>query len=149
MSVDSAITFAAGIREKIAQHLCSAYPNEGCGVLLALRAPQPSLQIVDAVPVRNSSDHPGHHYLLEPLEYSRLEDRLGKTDRRIVGVFHSHPDGVARPSQTDLESAMGLYEFLREDWIYVIQKVAAGRACEMGAWRLEFKRNSFVEIAMV
>lgn len=78
----------------------AAYPDEACGFLLADG---------EARVVTNVAPDPRHAYEIAP------EDVLGlhREGRDIIGVFHSHPDGVAAPSVTDLAQA-------RPGWTYVI-----------------------------
>jgi len=57
---------------------------------------------------------------------------------KIIGVFHSHPDHPAAPSQTDLHFAVPWYS-------YLITSVRSGRAHESRAWRLDPSEASMQE----
>jgi proteasome lid subunit RPN8/RPN11 len=54
----------------------------------------------------------------------------------VVGVFHSHPDHPARPSDTDREWALPWYS-------YVITSVESGEAQRTSSWRLKEDRSGF------
>jgi proteasome lid subunit RPN8/RPN11 len=47
----------------------------------------------------------------------------------VVGVWHSHPDHPARPSETDRNGAW-------EGWSYLILSVTAEGVPDLRSWRL-------------
>jgi proteasome lid subunit RPN8/RPN11 len=145
--VNTRITFASGVREAMARHLISVFPNEGCGILYCGSAADP-LQIMEAIPVRNVAKDADRNYELDPLEYLSLEKKVAG-GLRIAGFYHGHPNSAAKPSHRDLEAAMGLFEVTREVYVYAIQRVTAGQAQEMTAWCLNERRNGFTELEIV
>lgn len=56
----------------------------------------------------------------------------------MVGVFHSHPDRPAQPSETDRALALPWFS-------YIITSVQGGRALESRSWRLLDDRTGFSE----
>jgi proteasome lid subunit RPN8/RPN11 len=60
----------------------------------------------------------------------------------VVGIFHSHPDHPAQPSEYDLEHSLPWYT-------YIITNIAAGDARKSRAWRLQENRDSFIEIELI
>ena len=118
------------------EHLCRAYPEEGCGVLLGREA-DGRRRVAGIVESENHLDRSRHHrYLIAPeqlLEAEREGRRLGL---EVLGFFHSHPDHPAQPSAFDLEHAWPYYS-------YVITKVSGGRIAETRSWRLAEDRSRF------
>jgi proteasome lid subunit RPN8/RPN11 len=54
----------------------------------------------------------------------------------IIGIWHSHPDHPARPSETDRAAAW-------EGWSYLIASVTKHGVADLRSWRLQGK--DFVE----
>jgi proteasome lid subunit RPN8/RPN11 len=48
----------------------------------------------------------------------------------IIGIFHSHPDNPARPSEFDRAIAWQSYS-------YIIVSVQQGKACDLKSWILD------------
>lgn len=117
----------AGLR----RHAEERYPEECCGVLLG-RADGAGRTVALALRCQNQRrDQPGRRYEIAPAQILAAA-RLGRQrGQEIVGFYHSHPDGPARPSATDLDEA---------HWpgcAYVITAVPAGRAGETRSFLLE------------
>lgn len=77
-------------------------PLECCGLLVGQRD-----VVVAAVAMRNVSASPASRFELDSREHIELRRTLRKflPPLEIVGVYHSHPDGAARPSVTDVAEA--------------------------------------------
>ncbi len=90
-----------------------AYPNEACGLIEGVGEPQ-GWRVLAVHETANLSENPERKFLLDPQVQFDLMRRLRGTGRRIIGCFHSHPDGVAEPSATDRADA---YE---TDFLYLI-----------------------------
>ncbi len=57
----------------------------------------------------------------------------------LLGVYHSHPDGVPEPSSTDRKDVWGR-------WLYLIVACSGGELTESACWRLV--RDRFVPVAI-
>jgi proteasome lid subunit RPN8/RPN11 len=124
---------------QIHQHLESGYPNEACGVMLG--AGGAVTEVVSADNERTSA--PGtsaesarNRYLIDPLAYLKIERAADKRGLAVLGIYHSHPDVAARPSQFDLDHAW-------PNFSYLIVSVAKGKAVESNSWRLRDDRSAF------
>ena len=115
-------------------HLEASYPNEGCGVMLGRDGTV--TEVISADNQRNDSAR--NRYLIDPLVYLKIEREADKRGLQVLGIYHSHPDVAARPSQFDLDHAWPTFA-------YVIVAVAAGRAGDMTVWFLKEDRSSFDE----
>lgn len=85
-----------------------AYPDEACGFLLGLDRRVSGVRIA-----RNVADHPRRAYVAHPEDVLAAFEEARAKDVNVLGVFHSHPDGKAELSATDL--AIG-----QAGWIYVV-----------------------------
>ena len=90
-----------------------AYPNECCGLIEGTDSDDGwrALAIHDA---KNIAEDPRRRFLIDPQAQFDLMRRLRGADTRIIGCFHSHPDGEAKPSASDRAEA---YE---TNFLYVI-----------------------------
>ncbi len=125
---------------QIHAHLEAGYPNEACGVLLGKNG-----VVTEVVPAPNTrTDSARNRYLIDPLAYLKIERDADRRGLQVLGIYHSHPDVPAIPSQFDLEHAW-------PNLSYLIVSVCKGKAVETNSWQLREDRSRFdqepVEIA--
>lgn len=123
----------------IHKHLESGYPNEACGVMLGKDGVITEVASAD----NQRTDLPAsggesarNRYLIDPLAYMKIEREADKRGLDVIGIYHSHPDVAARPSQFDLDNAW-------PNLSYLIVSVAKGKAVESNSWRLREDRSAF------
>jgi len=92
------LTLNPSILEQILQHAKSAYPNEGCGLLVGQTSAE------RFIPITNISASPSE-YEMDPAELIRVLRDLRGTGERLVAIYHSHPRGPAELSRKDIEQA--------------------------------------------
>ena len=124
---------------QIHRHLESGYPNEACGVMLGTKGVVS--EVVSADNERTNAPSTGaesarNRYLIDPLAYLKIERAADKRGLDVLGIYHSHPDVAARPSQFDLDHAW-------PNFSYLIVSVAKGKAVESNSWRLRDDRSAF------
>ena len=81
-----------------------AYPAECCGLIEGENAPD-GWRAVALRETPNLAENPLRNFLIDPQAQFDLMRALRGAERRIIGCFHSHPDGAAEPSATDRASA--------------------------------------------
>jgi len=70
-------------------------------------------KVIDAVHVDNVHEGDRHVlYRIDPMKYYEVEKLAEEKGLRVVGVYHSHPDHPARPSQYDTENSLPWYSYL-------------------------------------
>ena len=111
------------IRHQIIEHCQTWVPLEGCG-LLAMDGDE----LVAVYPTANEMASPTG-YTIPPQQH--LDALLDAEARgwRLGGVFHSHPDGPAEPSDIDVQAA------LDPEWVYVVVGFETGP--DVRAWSIE------------
>jgi proteasome lid subunit RPN8/RPN11 len=116
------------------------YPGETCGFILGKTQGNGDRTGDGVLAVRNSREasETYHRFAIAPLDFLRAEREAAQSGRDIVGVYHSHPDHPARPSEYDLEHGLPFYS-------YVIVSVGDGRAQNLTSWRLQDDRSRFDE----
>ena len=123
----------------IEAHAESHYPEEGAGLILGDEADERrEAREILPLPNRREAGERGHRYEIDPLETLAAEDQADALGLKIIGVFHSHPDHPAAPSQTDLHFAVPWYS-------YLITSVRSGRAHESRVWRLDVSESGMQE----
>ena len=127
-------------RDSIVQHGEGGYPNEVCGILLG-KDENGRRVIRLTMPIENSfeQDEQYHRFLITPADMFRAE-RLARHDRLdVLGVYHSHPNAPAQPSEYDRDHAAWT------SWSYVIVSVRDGKAVDIRAWKLREDRSAYDE----
>jgi proteasome lid subunit RPN8/RPN11 len=123
-------------RAILTAHLCAAYPEEGCGVLIGRDAG--GVREVERAGVlpNQREDARGNRYLIAPEALLAADREARAAGLDVIGFFHSHPDHPARPSAFDLEHAWPYYS-------YVIASVERGELAELRSFRLSEDRSRF------
>ncbi len=117
-------------------HLCRAYPEEGCGVMLG-RESNGDREVERVIGFDNvREDSRTNRYLIAPEQFLRAEREAREAGLDVIGFFHSHPDHPSRPSAFDLEHAWPWYS-------YLIVSVEKGAVSDARSWRLAEDRSRF------
>ncbi len=132
------ITLLAGHLDELRRHGESDYPHECCGLMLGSFAADGAKVVDEIYPISNAREETAkrNRFLITPDELMRGEKHARERKRDIVGVYHSHPDHPAVPSQFDLDHAWPV-------WSYVIVSVREGSAQDLLSWELRGDRSGF------
>lgn len=87
------------IVNKIFIHAERDKPIEACGYLLGLEN-----KVSLMFPMKNM-DESRTHFTLDPMEQFKVLNEARNLGLKIIGVYHSHPDTPARPSEEDIQLA--------------------------------------------
>jgi proteasome lid subunit RPN8/RPN11 len=126
--------------QQIQTHAASTYPEECCGLLLGTLDPT-SKTVAEVRPIANSwtADHDSANdvHLTKTRRYWIAPETLlaamrDGRDRHldIIGIYHSHPDHPAEPSECDRQLAWPQYS-------YLIVAVDQGKATHTLNWSLD------------
>lgn len=139
------------VAQQIADEAEHAYPNECVGLLIGkLDGTDKLVSIV--FPAKNSwagqvrlaeHDDPSsqrERFYLDPQDYLRADKAARARGLDVVGVYHSHPDHPARPSDRDRVGAHGAGG---PSFSFAIQSVEQGRATEFRSWILSADGQHF------
>jgi proteasome lid subunit RPN8/RPN11 len=128
--------------EQIREHGQVHYPEEGAGFILG-RVLQDDRFAERILPINNQFDSGSRHdrYLITPEDMIQSETKAEEMGLVILGVFHSHPNHPALPSEFDRERALPWFS-------YVITSVHHEGAQESRSWRLSDDRQ-FEEEAII
>jgi proteasome lid subunit RPN8/RPN11 len=124
------------IRREIEGWIRAGYPEETCGLFVG-RVHGGRTEAARATHARNlNRERARDRYELDPADFMVADLAAREAGLEIVGVWHSHPDHPAEPSETDRAAAW-------EGWSYTIVEVNAGGIAALRSWRLQGQR--FVE----
>ena len=119
----------APVRAQLESWAEAGYPLETCGVLLGHQQ-DGHVHITRAVTARNSKTERAHdRYELDAEDFLAADQAAQSAGLEIIGIWHSHPDHPARPSETDRICAW-------HGWSYVILSLHQGRTADLRSWRL-------------
>jgi proteasome lid subunit RPN8/RPN11 len=129
--------------EAITAHAEEGYPNEICGVLLGMDGGERSVHAIMRIDNSFEADEQYHRFLITPEDMFRAERLARQQHIDVLGVYHSHPDEEARPSEYDRNHAAWTA------WAYIIVSVRSGCTAGMRAWKLREDRSAFDEDELV
>lgn len=116
-------------------HAKSTYPEECCGFLLGLDSEVRRIERVISVQNVNQ-DSRKNRYNIDPKDLIRADEEARRANMSLLGIYHSHPDAPAQPSQFDLEHAWPWYT-------YLLLSVQNGQPDHFAAWSLSEDRSTF------
>jgi len=138
----STLRLSTELLSQIQAHGEAHYPNEGAGLLLG-ETDGELRRVTQLMPLDNEFDESEryHRYQISPQDMLLAQQFADSQDLDIVGVFHSHPDHPAQPSEFDRQWALPWFS-------YLITRVQKGRAEESRSWLLSDDRGQFEEQAL-
>jgi proteasome lid subunit RPN8/RPN11 len=124
------------VLEEIRRHGAEAYPEECCGALLGVKVDgEVRVRRTERVTNRRT-DQRERRFFIDPRDYGALERIAEEEGLSLLGIYHSHPDHPAAPSEYDREHAFPFFH-------YLIVAVEAGRPRDMTCWILSEDRGTF------
>jgi proteasome lid subunit RPN8/RPN11 len=115
--------------EQMIDDAVRSFPHECCGFMFGHEDGEE--RIVTAVQtVHNvSEEDQRRRFRIEPRDYMKAERFADGTQTTLLGIYHSHPNHPAVPSETDRAAAQPFFS-------YVIISVMNGDLTEVRSWRL-------------
>ena len=133
--------------QTIQAHAESTYPEECCGLLLGHLSSE-TKRLIEVLPTENSWDaemvdvfqrveHSSqgkfskrNRFSIAPQVMLKAQKDARDRNLNIIGIYHSHTDHPAIPSEFDRAIAWMEYS-------YIIVSVRQGSACELKSWTLD------------
>ena len=131
----------AHLQEQIEAHGATAYPYEGCGLLLGQHDNGDNV-VAALYPVENRwevEEERRVRFQITPEDMLQAELTAMRQDLDIVGIFHSHPDDQPVASARDLAWATW------PGYSYLIIEVREGQPGDSRSWQLRPDRSGFWE----
>ncbi|MDY7023965.1 MAG: M67 family metallopeptidase [Cyanobacteriota bacterium] len=133
---------------QICQNAQQSYPRECCGLILGKITENFNKIVVELIPTENAwnketaatfeeietAQHSiktqERRYTIDPQVFIRAQKYARSQDLSIIGIYHSHPDHAAIPSEFDRVCAWPQYS-------YIIVSVQQGKATDVQNWCLD------------
>ncbi|MEJ7647351.1 MAG: M67 family metallopeptidase [Chryseolinea sp.] len=106
--------------------------EERCGFLFGNATNSRIITSIMSTPNISTEDK-RRHFAIDPLKYLHAEGYASHNNLELLGIFHSHPNERAVPSETDRKAAQ---PFLS----YVILSVLQAKFSAIRSWRLNHDR---------
>lgn len=117
------------IRRKLVADAERTFPDECCGFLFG-HENGPDRRIVEMTVVDNAKEGDRRRrFEISPRDYLQAERHALEKGWELLGIYHSHPDHPAVPSEHDRVAAQPYFS-------YVILSVLGGRYDGLRSWRL-------------
>lgn len=114
-----------------------SYPSECCGLLVGTDYPEK--RVVEVCPVPNGNVERAHdRFVIDRCDFEKVDKNATKNGLQIIGVYHSHPDHPAVPSQYDKDHACSWFS-------YIIVAVEKGEKTEVKSWVFREEDRQFEE----
>ncbi len=120
----------------------AAYPDECCGLLVGREDRAGGIEVSRIAPSANLAADRRHRFEVDPALYLTLKRASPGAAERLVGLYHSHPDGAAVPSAHDAAAAW------EAGWIWLIVPVRRRRAGAPAAYRLATPGGPFEAVPL-
>jgi len=91
--------FPQAIFTTLFTHAKKTAPEEGCGILAGK-----DFMITEFFPLENTA-HSEQFYEMKAEEQFQIIKKIRAKGLKMIGIFHSHPVSLARPSATDIKLA--------------------------------------------
>lgn len=132
------LQIAADLLKQVVDACEAAYPAEACGLIVG-RGKGKLVRATRVVAAANLLAAEPGRFELDPATRVRVEKELrdGGSRDRVLGHYHSHPDGAAEPSAADRAAAF------EPDLAWLIVAVADGQAIHAQAHRMDERRGAF------
>jgi len=124
------------IHREILHHGEETYPHECCGFMLGT-ADDGARRVTEIRRQSNErTDSKENRFLISPGQFRDAERYARTAGLVMVGIYHSHPDSPARPSEYDRDHAWPWFS-------YLIVSVNKGKAGTSNVWQLRDDRSGY------
>ena len=93
------LTLSRAVLDEMLAHVAGLWPEEACGLVGGRNG-----RAVRLYPVENTRHSPVA-FEMDPLQQINAMLAMEAEGLELIAIYHSHPDGPARPSATDVANA--------------------------------------------
>jgi proteasome lid subunit RPN8/RPN11 len=133
--------------DQITAHIDSCLPEEACGLVGGMDG---SSRVV--IPVENVLHSPVQ-FQMAPLEQLKAFDEIEKHGWELLAIFHSHPQGPAGPSATDIAEFYypGTWVIIASPSSLEVNFTRSAKGLVRGKWRINafsIENNEVYEVKL-
>jgi proteasome lid subunit RPN8/RPN11 len=127
------LQFEQSVYQRMLEDGIRAFPDECCGFLLGSEDKEGNRTITHLIVVDNAKEgDKRRRFVIAPGDYLKAELFAEEKELILLGIYHSHPDHPAIPSETDRLAAQPFFS-------YVIMSVIDGEPATVTSWLLNEK----------
>jgi proteasome lid subunit RPN8/RPN11 len=126
------------LRAQLEREARAAFPRECCGLLEGV-CDADSLRVIALRQTRNVAVAPDQ-FEIDPAEHFRVLRAARANEVKIVGCYHSHPNGDANPSARDRAGAS------EEGFVWLIASLTVAGPAKLSAF--VWRSNAFEPVAI-
>ena len=115
------VTLPKALLQSFEAAAAAAHPKEACGLLVGWWEPD-VVHVTEIHYSPNRAEDPTQGFEIDVGLQAHLQRSLRGTDSMLVGVWHSHPSGDAKPSEVDSLAAHD------PDFVWIITAAVEGDA---------------------
>jgi len=124
------IVVESGPLAEMKAHALAIYPDECCGFLYGTEQTDSSRMITKILEVNNSkTGDKRRRFEISGKDYMLAEKFALENDTLLLGIYHSHPNHPAIPSEHDRVAALPYFS-------YVILSITPGTIDHIRSWQL-------------
>lgn len=130
------ISLDQNIIMQMEEHATSTFPDECCGFMFGGNDNgNIKVELISKV-INTHPDFKERRFLISPDDYMNAENYADENGFTLVGVYHSHPNHPAIPSEIDRLAALPGFS-------YIIFSITDGKPTDVTAWELAEDRSEF------
>ena len=126
--------------QQMQKHAETAYPNECCGFFYGKEGEFRFINLSSEVENSKEGDQ-RRRFEIHPKDYMKAEQFALQNDTTLLGVYHSHPEHPAIPSEHDLKQALPYFS-------YIIISVKGAKAVDTRSWKLDEAKEFKEEVIL-
>lgn len=124
------ITVEQAAEKMMNDDAAGAFPDECCGFMFGHEDAAGNRTVTQALPINNSAvENRRRRFVISPKDYLKGEQHATVNDLQLLGIYHSHPNHPAIPSEHDRVAAQPFFS-------YVIISVQNGNVDHTRSWVL-------------
>ena len=124
------ISIDSKAKELMIQDGLNSFPDECCGFFYGTENSDGHRRVTEILVVNNAKEgDKRRRFEISPKDYLKGEQYALEKDLQFLGVYHSHPNHPAIPSEHDRVAAQPYFS-------YIIISVLSNNTTHMRSWRL-------------
>lgn len=124
------ITIEQDVEKVMNEDAVKAFPDECCGFMFGHEDEAGNRVVTQALPINNAAvENRKRRFEISPKDYMKGERYAAENDVQFLGIYHSHPNHPAIPSEHDRVAAQPVFS-------YVIISVQEGVVDHTRSWLL-------------
>ena len=124
------ITVEQAAEKLMNEDAVNAFPDECCGFMFGREDVAGNRVVTQALPINNAAvENRKRRFVISPKDYMKGEQFAEENNVQLLGIYHSHPNHPAVPSEHDRVAAQPFFS-------YVIISVQNGIVDHTHSWVL-------------